>query len=52
MKHFMKHLAILSMAIFSMSLVKAQDDWPKVITASDGTVIKVNRSRIRSPEIY
>jgi hypothetical protein len=37
----MKHLAILSMAIFSMSLVKAQDDWPKVITASDGTVIKV-----------
>lgn len=44
MKSFIKRVVILSLAILFINVAKAQDpqdQWPKLITASDGSVIKV-----------
>ena len=41
MKSFIKQVVILSLAILFINATKAQDQWPKAITASDGSVIKV-----------
>jgi hypothetical protein len=41
MKSIFKRVSILSIAIFFISAIQAQDEWPKIITASDGTVIKI-----------
>lgn len=41
MKSFIKYVAILSVAFLFNIAARAQDEWPKAITASDGSVIKV-----------
>ncbi len=41
MKIHITRLLLLCLALCSFSFSKAQEDWPKIITASDGTIIKV-----------
>ncbi len=41
MKSLYKRLSILSIALFFISAIQAQEEWPKMITAPDGTVIKI-----------
>src|SRR5882757_7259304 len=41
MKSFLKKIALLSCAAFLYNIVSAQEDWPKTILASDGTIIKI-----------
>jgi hypothetical protein len=41
MKTFIKKFVILSLSILFINATQAQDEWPKVITASDGSVVKI-----------
>src|SRR5258708_31188972 len=41
MRSFLKKMALLSCAAFLYNIVSAQEDWPKTISASDGTIIKI-----------
>ncbi len=41
MKNFYLTLSLMMAAFFSMSMLSAQDEWPKTITAADGATIKI-----------
>src|SRR5258708_10805626 len=41
MKSLLKKIVLLSCTAFLYNIVSAQEDWPKSISASDGTIIKM-----------
>ncbi len=41
MKSLLKKIVLLSCTAFLYNIVSAQEDWPKTISASDGTIIKM-----------
>jgi len=41
MRSYLKKMVLLSCAAFLYNMVCAQEDWPKTISASDGTIIKI-----------
>ena len=41
MKTLLTKICLLCCSLFLFSTIKAQEDWPKIITASDGTIIKI-----------
>src|ERR1017187_9029289 len=41
MKTLLTKISLLCCSIFLFSSIKAQEDWPKIVNSSDGTVIKI-----------